>query len=370
MNIITAEETFLGGNIFLHNQELEMLYERLIVDDSSLVCIYGRAGVGKTALAMNFKFTYEELFPGGISYLYPHSVSSLFESAVKSVEDVTKSSLIVIDEAHSSKKLDKEISSILTSLPKTKIILVSQTKLRLSFPYKQVELKTNYRDYNRLLEQLFTNTTLTQKVIADLYRVTKGNLSSIEAVASYLRNSRIDQSMIMDLFKPIETPGIIGIDGKPLSVGSGQHKQITTEIKFVSNELLDTLRRNPEELYSLTPRKFEEVVAEILNRLGYDVTLTSESRDGGKDIYAAKKDSLGSFLYVVECKKYAPTNGVGIGVIQRLHGVVQAEKATAGIVATTSYFTRDSKRFQENCSHQMTLQDYFGLINWLNQIRV
>ena len=46
----------------------------------------------------------------------------------------------------------------------------------------------------------------------------------------------------------------------------------------------------------MSPRGFEELVAEMLSRLGYEVTLTPASRDGGKDIYAARRDHLGTFV--------------------------------------------------------------------------
>jgi restriction system protein len=110
---------------------------------------------------------------------------------------------------------------------------------------------------------------------------------------------------------------------------------------------------------------FEEVVADLLSRQGYEVTVTPASRDGGKDIYAAKKDIVGSFLYIVECKKYSPDDRVGVGLIRQLYGVVQAEKATAGIMATTSFFTKGAQEFQSRVAYQISLQDYFGIQKWL-----
>jgi restriction system protein len=94
--------------------------------------------------------------------------------------------------------------------------------------------------------------------------------------------------------------------------------------------------------------------------------LTPPSKDGGKDIYAARKDHLGAFLYIVECKRYAPKRPVGVGLVRQLHGVVQAEQATAGILATTSFFTRGAKEFQETVSFQISLKDYLGIKEWLH----
>ena len=118
-------------------------------------------------------------------------------------------------------------------------------------------------------------------------------------------------------------------------------------------------------LYEISPRVFEEVVAEIFRRKGYDVTLTPATRDGGKDIYVAEKRSLGSFLYLVECKRYGPENLVGPSLVRSLYGVVEAERATAGILATTSFFTKDAKEFQQTVQFRIALQDYLAIQRWL-----
>lgn len=69
----------------------------------------------------------------------------------------------------------------------------------------------------------------------------------------------------------------------------------------------------------------------------------------------------------VECKKYAPDHRVGVNLIRELNGVVQAERATAGILATTSFFTRGAKELQERLSNQISLKDYLGLQEWMSK---
>jgi hypothetical protein len=46
------------------------------------------------------------------------------------------------------------------------------------------------------------------------------------------------------------------------------------------------LKLDPDALYRIEPRDFEHVVAEILRDMGYDVYLTPQTRDGGRDILA------------------------------------------------------------------------------------
>ncbi|MBL8170632.1 MAG: restriction endonuclease [Acidobacteria bacterium] len=126
------------------------------------------------------------------------------------------------------------------------------------------------------------------------------------------------------------------------------------------------LKRDPELTRKLPPRKFEEIVAEILDKQGYEVELTPTVGDGGFDIYAAKKEGIGKFLYLVECKRYVPPNKVGVEIVRSLYGVVQTKKATAGAIVTTSFFTSGAEAFQRESQYQMSLHDYIALQKWIN----
>ena len=162
-----------------------------------------------------------------------------------------------------------------------------------------------------------------------------------------------------------EFAGIVDQNGQPAERKAVVPEPIALIVCEINNELIDRLRANPELMRSLPPRKFEELIAELLHRQGCDVQLTPCTRDGGLDIYAAKKDNIGRFLFLVECKRYCPPNKVEVGVVRALYGVVQEKRATAGIIATTSFFTADAKEFQQRVQHQMHLHDYDALQEWL-----
>ena len=166
--------------------------------------------------------------------------------------------------------------------------------------------------------------------------------------------------------EPFVQQGVRSPDGEPLPEESESYTTIVSNVTTVSDDFQKKLADNPSLLYEISPRGFEEIVAELLSRQGYSVELTPASRDGGKDIYIATKDSLGSFLYLVECKRIAPDRPVGVGLIRQLYGTVQAEKATAGILATTSFFTRDARDFQRKVEFQISLQDYLGIQKWIH----
>lgn len=131
-------------------------------------------------------------------------------------------------------------------------------------------------------------------------------------------------------------------------------------------EVLAYFGRHPELLHSLPPRKFEELVATIFKNNGFNVELTPETRDGGIDIVAVQKDGFGgSILNLVECKRYLPENKVGIGVVQRMFGVVEQHRATQGIIVTTSSFSRDAQSCAQSSQYRLGLKGYTDLSKWL-----
>lgn len=133
----------------------------------------------------------------------------------------------------------------------------------------------------------------------------------------------------------------------------------------VNAELIKYLTKHPEFLYELNPRKFEELIAEIFKDMGFSVDMTPPTRDGGRDIHAIRSDALGSSLYLIECKRYASSRKVGVEPVRSLYGVVQSERATTGIIVTTSSFTQDAIDFATPLQYQMSLRDFDELKKWL-----
>lgn len=137
----------------------------------------------------------------------------------------------------------------------------------------------------------------------------------------------------------------------------------------VEQELFTYLRQNPKALHELSPRQFEELVAAIFRNNGFSVELTPQTRDGGVDIIAVQHSALtGDSVHLIECKRYNPTNKVGIGVVQRLLGTVAQRRATKGVVVTTSSFTQDAIRVAEETRHIITLNNYNAVLGWLQDI--
>jgi HJR/Mrr/RecB family endonuclease len=139
------------------------------------------------------------------------------------------------------------------------------------------------------------------------------------------------------------------------------------ELATINQELVTYLAKHPKSLYTLEPRRFEELVAELFRDFGYEVLLTPQSKDGGVDIRAVRKDSVGTFLYLIECKRYRQERPVAVDLVRSLYGVVQAERATCGILATTSRFTKEAHEFAKRSQFQLSLRDYSHVTEWLQE---
>ena len=137
------------------------------------------------------------------------------------------------------------------------------------------------------------------------------------------------------------------------------------DVRSANAELLSHLGRHPEGLHSFTPRQFEELIARIFADIGYDVELTQQTRDGGFDIRAIRRDDAGPVLYLVECKRFRPDNPVGVGLVRQLYAVKQLARANVAVLATTSFFTQPAHEFQRPVGFELSLRDYSDICGWL-----
>lgn len=130
--------------------------------------------------------------------------------------------------------------------------------------------------------------------------------------------------------------------------------------------LISRIGDSPSELFRLAPRQFEEFVAELWRGFGYEVELTAQTRDGGKDIIALQQREVKS-RYIIECKRYAADNKVGIDVVQRVLGVRYSERASMGIIATTSSFTAPAQAVLDDHPWELDGRNFEAIQGWIRQ---
>jgi HJR/Mrr/RecB family endonuclease len=144
--------------------------------------------------------------------------------------------------------------------------------------------------------------------------------------------------------------------------------KIIQDVRFINSRIVDRINRDPSSMYDLSPRDFEILVKELFEERGHKVELTGQTRDGGKDLIIVNTSELGNLLIYGECKRYSPDHPVGVSVVSDLVGRVMTDRATAGIVITSSYFSPDAKVLSEKIPHQMSLIDYKKLSDWLTKV--
>ena len=110
-------------------------------------------------------------------------------------------------------------------------------------------------------------------------------------------------------------------------------KSVDTLNLQLNNELLSKLR-------TIDPYRFEEVVANLLEAMGYgELTVTKKSNDGGIDAIV-NEDKLGLDKILVQAKRYAPGNMVNELEIRNFAGALATRNVRKGIFVTTSTFSQ------------------------------
>ena len=137
-------------------------------------------------------------------------------------------------------------------------------------------------------------------------------------------------------------------------------------LQDINARLLQELAKRPQLMHDLDSRKFEELVAKLLEAQGCDVTLTKRTRDGGYDLFGRMKAGPSSLIFLAECKRYAPHNKVGVEVVRGLYGVTEMQKANLGLVITTSSFTKDAQEEKLRIGPRIDLKEFSDLCAWLS----
>ena len=355
------------------NRELQLLQNHFQVKGSRQAVITGQRGSGKTGLAYMFRdqSAPRNLFPGGWHHIHAtpfrDMVPEFFGDAVKRTRGRERSMLFVDDYNFGSNAFREVLWSYLAANRSQNLLICSDGEVPREMQDPLIiELGgLSEQEFLDLLQRRLTFVGANEAQARKLFELVGGNPFYGDLAGRTIREHLLTLDEFVRGLQSFSRSGILGPAGKPLVQVPDQFKLVVVDTNQI---LMERIRANPEELYSLPPRKFEELVADILGARGYEITLTPPSKDGGFDMFAARKDDLGSFLYLVECKRYAPSHKVGVSVVRSLHGVVQQQQANAGIVITSSFFTKGAKEFQENVPHQMHLRDYLALQKWLGVI--
>jgi transcriptional regulator with XRE-family HTH domain len=106
-------------------------------------------------------------------------------------------------------------------------------------------------------------------------------------------------------------------------------------------EIVESIKRDDSSLYQLPWKRFEDLIAELLNRYGWETTPMGYTKDDGIDIVAARRIAPDlRFTMMVQCKRFAKTRSVGVEIVKEVWSVKWEKGFHQAMIATTSTFTR------------------------------
>ena len=152
---------------------------------------------------------------------------------------------------------------------------------------------------------------------------------------------------------------------------SEPQKSALISVDSLPLKLIARILRAPHEVRNLSPRQFEEFVAEILTQLGFkDVILTPRSRYGGKDVIASHQINGIPLSFYFECKQYSVGHKVQLETLRALLGALahDARNVNKGILVTTSTFTKGSREFILSES-RLDGKDYDGILGGIDELK-
>jgi len=208
-------------------------------------------------------------------------------------------------------------------------------------------------------------------VSGDLKRLLKAELNKDESFVEDQGTSSAEFAANMWNIKA-KAKKIINILGSFVTVYiSGLAKKISTHaveqiVKEIENllkvpiESIEDIEQQLDAVDQMTGREFEEFLAKIFKRLGYQVMLTQASGDYGADLVIQKE----GVKAVVQAKR--KQGSVGIDAVQQVVAAIAYYKANLGMVITNSKFTENAKNLA--VSNQIELWDREDLKNVFNKV--
>lgn len=142
--------------------------------------------------------------------------------------------------------------------------------------------------------------------------------------------------------------------------------EIACKIDYIEG-LIDGMLIDPRAAYTMKPDEFEDVVANIFARNGFNVQVTQRSHDGGKDIIATyDMGGIPCVLYI-ECKKYDKKRPVGVKIAREVFGMLTADRINKAIIVSTSSFSREAREFAGDQNSMIELVDLDDLLRMIHK---
>jgi uncharacterized protein YjbI with pentapeptide repeats len=143
------------------------------------------------------------------------------------------------------------------------------------------------------------------------------------------------------------------------------HCTSTSLEQNTQKELITKIKENPHLITQISSSSFEELVAELFIRSGFEVDRTPKNRDYGYDLKISHSDpAVGKRIFLVECKKYGSGRPVGISPVRSLYAMTVSSQAEKGIIVTTNILSDVAQDFASRVKNIITIEKD-DLMKWI-----
>jgi hypothetical protein len=159
-----------------------------------------------------------------------------------------------------------------------------------------------------------------------------------------------------------------------LNIGLFDGSQVLSDLHIatgVTDELRCRLIAHPDEIFSISPSRFEELIMDRLIEMGYEVAQVGKTStpDGGIDVVFWPRVGDGiPILGAVQIKhRSRPDSKCGVEVVRSMAGVLERHRGqfNLGMVVTNSSFTKDAKWFVQPIELFLRLRDGDDIQRWV-----
>lgn len=138
---------------------------------------------------------------------------------------------------------------------------------------------------------------------------------------------------------------------------------------FIDQRYIDYLSNHLDDIGEIHWRKFEGLTAEFFKREGYEVTLGPGRNDGGVDVRVWKEteDKENPPMILIQCKRQK--DKVKREIVKALWTDVMYEKATSGLIVTSSEVAEGAKQDCKVRGYNIDFAERNTLHNWVKNMR-
>jgi len=128
-------------------------------------------------------------------------------------------------------------------------------------------------------------------------------------------------------------------------------------------DVIEEISKNSSLLYQLHWKKFEDLIAHLLEKFGWSITPMGYTKDDGIDIIAIKSVVPDiAFQMMVQCKKFSEKRKVGVDIVREIWATKWEKAFHHAMVVTTSFFTKGAKQKAE--AWNLELKDHHSIVKW------